>query len=105
MTSRMGKVANTREWKPVQPLMNSVVERFLRTVRQACLDHVIVLEERHLDSVLREFALRYFNAYRPHQGLRQRIPVPAPRMVCSDPREVIAVPVLGGLHHDYRAAA
>ena len=87
------------------PLMNSVVERFLRSARQECLDQVILLGERHLDSLLREFALQVFNTCRPHQGLGQRIPVPAPRMVCPDPSKVIAVPVLGGLHHDYRAAA
>ena len=87
------------------PLMNSVVERFLRSARGECLDHVIILGEWHLDSILREFAFRYFNTCRPHQGLGQRLPVPAPQKVCPDPSKVIAVPVLGGLHHDYRAAA
>jgi transposase InsO family protein len=87
------------------PLMNSVVERFLRSARQECLDHVIILGECHLRSVFEEFGLRYFNTMRPHQGLGQRIPVPTPRPVCSDASRVNSVPVLGGLHHDYRMAA
>jgi putative transposase len=87
------------------PLMNSVVERFGRSSRQECLEHVIILGERHLCSVLREFGVRYFNKLRPHQGIGQRIPVPASRKTCSDASKVIAVSVLGGLHHDYRAAA
>jgi hypothetical protein len=66
---------------------------------------VIVLGERHPCSVLGEFALEYFNTSRPHQGLGQRIPVPAARQLCSEPNKIVAVPVLGGLHHDYRMAA
>jgi transposase InsO family protein len=87
------------------PLMNSVVERFLRSARQECLDHLIILGEHHLSRVLEEFAFRYFNTVRPHQGLGQRIPVPTPRPVCSDASRVNSVPVLGGLHHDYCVAA
>jgi hypothetical protein len=44
-------------------------------------------------------------ASRPHQGLDQRIIVPASREARRDASKVIAMPVLGGLHHDYRAAA
>ncbi len=46
-----------------------------------------------------------FNTARPHQGLGQRIPVSTPRQTCSDVSKVVAIPVLGGLHHDYRATA
>ena len=59
------------------PLMNSVCERFLGSVRRECLDHVIILSEAHLRHVLAEYALSYFNAARPHQGIGQQIPVPA----------------------------
>ena len=55
--------------------------------------------------VLDEYSFRYFNRMRPHQGLAQRILVSTPRQTCSNASKVIAVPVLGGLHHDYRAAA
>ena len=57
-----------------------------------------------MKSVLWEYA-RYFNTMRPHQGLGQRIPVSTPRQTCSDAGEVVAIPVLGGLHHHYRTAA
>ena len=65
------------------PLMNAVCERFLGSVRRECLDHVIILSEQHLRHVLAEYALSYFNAARPHQGIGQRIPVPGER--CPSP--------------------
>jgi hypothetical protein len=55
--------------------------------------------------VLDEFSFQYFNTMRPHQGLGQLIPVSTPRQICGDASKVIALPVLGGLHHNYRAAA
>ena len=42
---------------------------------------------------------------RPHRGLGQRIPASTTRKTSSDASEVVAVPILGGLHHGYRAAA
>jgi putative transposase len=85
---------------------NAICERFLRSVRQECLDHLLILHERQLQRVLNAY-VAYFNQARPHQGIKQQIPeLPMP----SDPRhnqheKVIAVPVLGGLHHDYRRVA
>ena len=58
-----------------------------------------------MKSVLEEYSFRYFNTMRPHQGLAQRILVPASRKTCSDVSKVVAMPELGGLHHDSRAAA
>jgi putative transposase len=74
-------------------------------VRGQCLNHLVILSERHLQHVLAEYALSYFNAARPHQGIGQRIPVPGERDPASFAGPVEALPVLGGLHHDYRAAA
>ena len=56
---------------------NATCERFLGGIRRECVDHVIVLGERHLLHVLREYAVGYFNDARPHQGLAQRIPARA----------------------------
>jgi Integrase core domain len=83
------------------PDMNAVCERFLGSLRRECLDHVLLLSEAHLHRALARY-VRYHNEARPPQGLGQRTPVPAAR-----PREgpVIAVPVLDGLHHEYRRAA
>ena len=58
------------------PLMNSVCERFLGSVRRECLDHLIILSEPQLQQVLAEYALSYFNTARPHQGIGQRLPLP-----------------------------
>jgi putative transposase len=49
--------------------------------------------------------LSYFNTARPHQGIGQRIPVSGERASGPLASSVIATPMLGGLHNDYRAAA
>jgi hypothetical protein len=84
--------------------MNSTCERFLGSVRREALAHVVILSGRHMKSVLDQYSFRYFNTARPHQGLGQRISVSTPRQTCSDASKVVAIPVLGGLHHDHRAA-
>jgi putative transposase len=90
------------------PRANAVCERFLGSVRRECIDHTLILGERHLGRVVTEY-VGYFNRARPHQGIGQRTPLP-PSAVVRAPRphvneDVIAVPVLGGLHHEYRCAA
>jgi transposase InsO family protein len=85
------------------PRANAICERFLGSVRRECLDHVLVLGERHLERVLAEYA-RYFNLERPHQGLGQKVPTGAPQPANTNGR-VVEKPVLGGLHHGYRRAA
>jgi transposase InsO family protein len=88
------------------PRANAICERFLRSVRQECLDHLLIFRERQLQRVLNEY-VAYFNQARPHQGIEQQIPeLPVPSAPLNDQRDqVIAVPVLGGLHHDYRRVA
>jgi len=82
--------------------MNATCERFLGSVRRECLDHVIILSERQVLAVLTEY-VRYFNDARPHQSLDQNSPNGIRRPTHQG--KVIAVPVLGGLHHDYRCVA
>ena len=89
------------------PRQNATCERFLGGVRRECLDHILVLGERHFQRVLRDY-VAYFNTARPHQGLRQRIPDADTEMRLPRPepgRTVGAVPVLGGLHHMYQRVA
>jgi putative transposase len=57
------------------PNANAFAERFVRTVRSECLDHLLVVNERHLERILRSYA-RHYNGHRPHQGLSQEIPAP-----------------------------
>ncbi len=86
------------------PRANATCERFLGSVRRECLDHVLVLGERHLHRVLREY-VAYFNQERPHQGIGQATPEQLPAAMHNRTGPVRAVPVLGGLHHTYQHAA
>jgi Integrase core domain len=86
------------------PLMNSVCERFLGSVRRECLDHVVIIGKRHLERELLEYRT-YFNTGRPHQGIGQRIPVPVAANKFSKGATVKSIPVIAGLHHDYQVAA
>jgi transposase InsO family protein len=49
------------------PNTNAFAERWVRSVREECLDRLIILDEHHLCKVLNEY-VAYFNARRPHQG-------------------------------------
>jgi putative transposase len=91
---------------PRAPRANAVCERFLGSVRRECLDHVLILGDQHLRRVLVEY-VRYFDHVRPHQGLGQRVPAPPDPAGVSRRTDgpALAVPILAGLHHEYRRAA
>ena len=57
------------------PKANAICERFIGSVRRECLDHMLILNERHLHRMIGEY-VDYFNHARPHQGIGQRIPDP-----------------------------
>jgi transposase InsO family protein len=89
------------------PKANAHVERLIGSLRRECFDHMIVLGEAHLQRALDEYRA-YFNRARPHQGIGQRRPesfgLPAPaRQAVTGP--IVARPVLGGIHHEYRLAS
>lgn len=88
------------------PRANAICERFMRSVRQECLDHVLILHEKQLQRVLHRY-VAYFNRARPHQGIQQQVLQLGRSSHCSHHTEgkVIAVPILGGLHHDYQRVA
>jgi len=75
----------------------------LGSARRECLDFFLILNEGHLRKIMKQYQ-SYFNHARPHQGIDQRIPCPSARVQHSRGR-IIAHPVLGGLHHDYRRRA
>ena len=83
------------------PRANAIAERVIGTLRRECLDHLIVVNERHLRAILAAF-VRFYNAERPHRTLRLETPVPATRPSAGPIR---SRPVLGGLHHTYERAA
>ncbi len=88
------------------PRANAICERFLRSVRQECLDHLLILQERQLQRVLHAY-VGYFNQARPHQGIAQQVPGLSGSAKSSHHTgdKVIALPVMGGLHHDYQWVA
>jgi putative transposase len=87
------------------PNASPYVERFMRTLRQEALDHFVFLSVAHLRRIVNAY-VAYYNGARPSQAIHA-IPAPYPELRASPPAEgtLIALPVLGGLHHDYRLAA
>lgn len=86
---------------PRSPKANAIAERIVRTFRSECLDHLIVIDERHLCAVLAEFT-DYYNHDRPHRSLGLQSPLPGVAPVRG---RVVSRPILGGLHHVYARAA
>jgi hypothetical protein len=81
------------------------VERFMRTLREEALDHFMFLGVGHIRRVVAEY-VRYYSSARPSQAMH-RIPDPYPELQEPPPQtgKLVALPVLGGIQHDYRLAA
>ena len=89
------------------PRANATAERLARTARTECLDWLLIVNRRHLERVLRVFADHY-NTHRPHRSLNLKPPDPAARKLrLLDPStaSLERKDRLGGLLHEYRAAA
>jgi transposase InsO family protein len=82
---------------------NAYSERWVRTVREECLDLILTLNASHLRRVLHEYVDDYYNSARPHQGIGQQIPIPR-----RQPHNIGTVQrrkVLGGIVNDtYRTS-
>ena len=84
-----------------RPQENGVAERWIGSCRRELLDHVIVLNERHLRRLVR-LDLRYYHEDRTH--LSQAKDSPEGRPVASRPSptaQIVAMPRIAGLHHRY----
>jgi len=88
---------------PRSPWQNPYCERVIGTLRRDCLDHVIVVGEQHLRRILRKY-LEYYHGSRTHLGLDKDAPEPRERE-STDGGNVIALPMVGGLHHRYTRRA
>jgi transposase InsO family protein len=79
------------------PWQNGYAERLIGSVRRDCLDHVVVLSERHLRHLLVSYQ-KYYNEVRTHLSLQKDAPV---RREVRGTGRVLPMPLLGGLHHHY----
>jgi len=88
---------------PRSPWQNSYCERAIGSIRRECLNHVIVLNERHLKRILTDY-FSYYHEVRPHLSLDRNSPTPR-EVESPSLGEVISIPQVGGLHHRYTRRA
>jgi len=86
------------------PWQNPYAERVIGTLRRELVDHVIVMNERHLRRLLRRFVSEYYHPCRTHLSLGKDAPEPRP-VEAPDMGEVVELPLVGGLHHRYTRRA
>jgi transposase InsO family protein len=88
---------------PRSPWQNPYVERLIGSIRRELLNHVLILNERHLRRLLSSY-LEYYHRARAHMGLDHN--APEPRAVERPERgRVVVKPMVGGLHHRYHRCA
>lgn len=80
-----------------------VAERFVKTARRQCLDHILAIGERHLERILKEYVTPH-NKERPHRGLSLQTPEPRLASTRAD-GEIVCADRLGGLVHEYHRIA
>ena len=86
--------------------INAYVERFIQSIQVECLGHFLVFGEKHFDYLVREY-VEHYHAERPHQGLKNGVPLGEPppveiELACN---HVQCTTRLGGLLKHYRRAA
>ena len=89
------------------PRANAFIERWIGTARRECLDRILIVNRRHLERVLPVY-IRHYNAHRPHRSLDQQPPLgerPPESETVGALDRVRRRDVLGGLIHEYKAAA
>ncbi len=84
------------------PGANAFAERWVRTVRHDCLDHLLVLSRQHLETILADYVVHY-NRARPHRGLQLTPPRPPAAPHAAGP--IRRRDVLAGLIHEHELAA
>ena len=88
---------------PCSPWQNPYAERVIGSIRRECLDHVIVLNERHLRRILLSY-FEYYHGSRTHLSLGKDAPDGRP-VQSADGGKIVAFPQVGGLHHRYERLA
>jgi len=89
---------------PRSPNLNAYAERFVRSIKESCLERMILFGEESLRKWIHEFVLHY-HGERNHQGLGNRLIVPE-KSATGDPGSILRRERLGGmLNHYHRIAA
>jgi putative transposase len=88
---------------PRSPWQNPYVERLIGSIRRECLNHIIIINERHLRRQLKSYST-YYHTARTHLSLDKQSPTPR-SIEPPEQGNVVAIPHVGGLHHEYRRAA
>jgi transposase InsO family protein len=86
---------------PRSPRANAFAERWVRTARSECTDRILIFGERHLRTVLGEYAA-HFNRHRPHRSLDLRAPADGPNVIPLPIGQIQRYDVLAGLIREYR---
>ena len=84
------------------PWQNPIAERVIGTLRRECLDHIIIINEKHLHDILHEYINGYYNISRTHLSLDKDSPEHRPTQSHG---QIISSSILGGLHHTYSRVA
>jgi|RhiMetdeSRZDD1v2_1073273.scaffolds.fasta_scaffold80548_3 putative transposase len=103
--SHQAETLNIREVviAPRSPWQNACAERVIGSIRRECLNHVVVIGERHLREILSKY-VDYYNRTRTHLSLTKDTPEHRSPQRPSEGR-VVEIPRVGGLHHEYRRRA
>jgi transposase InsO family protein len=86
-----------RQVAPRSPWQNGHVERLIGSIRRECLNHLVISGEAHLRRILKIYAA-YYNEIRTHLALDKETPNCRRSQTVG---AIVAIPVLGGLHHRY----
>jgi putative transposase len=110
-TAAFDEVFRSEGLRPIKapiaaPRAKAHAERWVGSARRECLDRILIVSRRQLETVLREY-VAYYNTHRPHRSLDQQPPLPKTRPVTLTDHEwrVRRRDRLGGLLHEYELAA
>ncbi len=86
------------------PNLNAYAERFVRSIKESCLERLILFGERSLRMAVREF-MAHYHKERNHQGLNNRLIQPDPDHLANTGPVQRQQRLGGKLNYYYRAAA
>ncbi|HBF36113.1 MAG TPA: integrase [Firmicutes bacterium] len=89
------------------PWQNGICERTVGILRRELLDHIIPMNEKHLEYLLKKYIDHYYNPHRTHQGIGRQTPLSSVKRTKTliNKTSLISEPILGGLYHNYHKVA